>query len=127
LRPLGWGKNLVRALDEPGDAVEHPRARLVPPQPEQAEDTGVRPHEPEQHSQARRLAGAVRPEHAVHLAQRDLDGVPVHGGQLAVALAHADGLDREHVADRAHTVGPLPEAIVKHKRRMSWRSCPSAS
>src|SRR5262249_60427324 len=49
---------------------------------------GVGPHQPEQHAQERRLAGAVRAQDAVPLALRALEGDPVDGGDPAVALGH---------------------------------------
>jgi len=49
------------------------------------------------------FASAVRSEDAVHLALRDLEGDRVHGGQLAVAFGHVDGVDGK---DFGHDAAP---------------------
>jgi hypothetical protein len=51
------------------------------------------PHQPQQHAQRRRLAGAVGPEEADHLAPLDGQVQPVDGDVVAVALREAGGLD----------------------------------
>jgi hypothetical protein len=88
----------ARALDEPGDALQRARPRLLPGPAEDPQRPGVRPDQAEQHPQQRGLARAVGPEDAVHLALADLQADRIDGDQIAEALGHVDGVDGEDVS-----------------------------
>ena len=66
--------------------------------PEEPDRTAVRPGQPEQHVDRRRLAGAVRAEDRHHLARCDLQVDAGDGLDRAVALVQAGEVDR-HAAD----------------------------
>ena len=61
---------------------------------EQPHRAGVRPQQAEQHPDRGRLAGAVGPQEAVHLAGADLEVQPVEGDGAAEGLAEPGDLDR---------------------------------
>lgn len=46
------------------------------------------------------LPAPLGSQHPVHLALRDLEGDRVHGGQVAVAFGHVDGVDGEDFGHR---------------------------
>src|SRR5581483_7074385 len=93
-----------RPLDEAGDAVERLRAGEHRVAPEELGAPGRRPDQPEQHSQRRRLAGAVRPEIAEDVAALDRQVDTVDRDELSVALDETprdDGRDVGHPSSRA--------------------------
>ena len=85
-----------RRLDEPGDVVErlHRLERVAPEQPDRPLGGA---DQPEHHPQAGRLAGAVGPQVAVHVAGVDREIHAGNRGQLAVALDQSPYLDRGRV------------------------------
>ena len=116
--PAGQVGVELRALDEPGDAVQRARRRARCPGP--AEHLAA----------CRRRAGSARtasagtsscpapfgPEDAVHLALGDADGDAVDGGQLAVPLGQALGAHGQRSVTPA-TLGSRHEATMKRSRR----------
>ncbi len=68
IRPSRQVRIEGRLLHEPGDVPQGQRVALVEAVPAQLDRSRVRSHEPEQHPQQRRLAGAVGTEQAAHLA-----------------------------------------------------------
>ncbi len=76
----------ARRLDEPGDALERPRALAQRIAPEQLDGALGGDDQPERHPQRRRLAGAVRSEEAVDVADVDVQVDVVDRQDLLVAL-----------------------------------------
>ena len=87
-----------RLAGDVGDAAVR-RHRLAPGvDPEQLGATRGRPVQAEQQPDRRRLARAVRPEVAVHLALGDLKVERVERERVAVALGQLGGADGGHLA-----------------------------
>src|SRR5579884_2082231 len=101
-----------RPLDEPGDAVERPRALDERVASVQLDAARRRPDQAEHHPQRRRLAGAVRAEEAVDVAGVDGQVDLVHGDEVAVALEQGSRRDRRRVAHASAAASASATAAV---------------
>ena len=95
----------VRALRALGIVPEHPHVAAVAPAVALEDLDGGR------------LAGAVRPEQAEHLADGDLEVDPAQRLQVAVALAQVSDLDRELSHRGARSRAPRPARTEAPPRR----------